>query len=199
MEKEEIKITAGRLLVILAVIAGGGLIYKNMNKNPTAPTSNPQAILQTNFGDVTIELFADKAPQTVGNFLKLSKSGFYDGTLFHRVIRGFMVQGGDPLTREFPDAWPRHGSGGPGYQFADEFNDVKLGRGVVAMANAGPNTNGSQFFIITAPVTDWLDGKHTPFGRVVAGMEVVDKIENVKVNENAHPLEPVKLERVEIK
>lgn len=167
----------------------------------TNMNTNPQVILHTNLGDITLELFADKAPKTVENFLKLTKRNFYDGTLFHRVIKTFMIQGGDPLTKQFPTDWARHGTGDPGYKFADEFagNDTKLVRGILAMANAGPDTNGSQFFIITAPATDWLDGKHTPFGKVISGMEVVDKIENVKVNENAHPLEDVKIESVEIK
>ncbi|MEK7650555.1 MAG: peptidylprolyl isomerase [Patescibacteria group bacterium] len=167
----------------------------------TNMNTNPQVILHTNLGDITLELFADKAPKTVENFLKLTKRNFYDGTLFHRVIKTFMIQGGDPLTKSQPSNFAIHGTGDPGYKFADEFagNDTKLVRGILAMANAGPDTNGSQFFIITAPATDWLDGKHTPFGRVIAGMEVVDKIEQVKVNENAHPLEDVKIEKVEIK
>lgn len=170
-------------------------IVKNNNLNMNA---NPQIVLHTNFGDITLELFADEAPKTVENFLKLARKNFYDGTLFHRVIKHFMIQGGDPLTKSQPSNWAIHGTGGPGYSFADEINDVKLVRGVLAMANAGPNTNGSQFFIITAPATDWLDGKHTPFGKVITGMEVVDKIENVKVNENAHPLEDVRIESVEL-
>lgn len=154
---------------------------------------NPHVILATTAGEIEIELLADKAPKTVENFVKLAKSGFYNGTLFHRVIPNFMIQGGDPLTREQPQNWRIHGTGGPGYKFADEPNDVKLVRGVLAMANAGPNTNGSQFFIITAPATDWLQGKHTAFGRVVSGMDVVGKIEQAKRDGNDHPLEDIKI------
>ena len=194
-------------IILAVVIIGGWLIYSNMS-NPITPSQevpvgtvsgNPQIILHTSSGDITLELFQDKAPKTTENFLKLAQKKFYDGTLFHRVIKNFMLQGGDPLTKSQPSNFAIHGTGGPGYQFADEMNDVKLVRGILAMANAGPDTNGSQFFIITAPATDWLDGKHTPFGRVISGMEVVDKIENVKVNENAHPLEDVKIESVEVK
>lgn len=173
--------------------------YARQRVQLTTLKENPMVTLQTNYGTVTLELFSEKAPKTVENFVALAKKGFYNGTLFHRVIKGFMVQGGDPLTKSFPANWGIHGTGGPGYQFADEFNDQKLVRGVIAMANAGPDTNGSQFFIITAPATDWLDGKHTAFGKVVSGMEVVDKIEQTKVNENAHPLEDVKIESVEVK
>lgn len=200
-------------LVVILVIIIGLIILKNMN-NPEpvqsdtlasdnkvvlSNSSNPTVVIQTNLGEITLELFADKAPKTVDNFVKLARAGFYNQTLFHRVIKNFMIQGGDPLTKSQPTNWTVHGTGGPGYQFADEFNDVKLVRGILAMANAGPNTNGSQFFIITASATDWLDGKHTPFGKVVAGMEVVDKIEQVKVNEVAHPLEDVKIEKVAVR
>lgn len=116
-------------------------------------------------GTFVIQLFPDKAPITVDNFVKLARSGFYDGTTFHRVIDGFMAQGGDPTGT---------GTGGPGYTFEDEFSDLTFDRaGLVAMANSGPNTNGSQFFITYAP-TPWLDGKHTIFGEVIEGMEVVN-------------------------
>ncbi len=196
-------------IILAVVIIGGWLIYKNMSNSPesvpdssvpaVSQSGNPQIIMHTSMGDITLELFQDKAPKTTENFLKLAQKKFYDGTLFHRVIKNFMLQGGDPLTKSQPTNFAIHGTGGPGYQFADEMNDVKLVRGILAMANAGPDTNGSQFFIITAPATDWLDGKHTPFGKVISGMEIVDKIENVKVNENAHPLEDVKIESVEIK
>ena len=195
------KIT-GFIVLIIIVILGGWYLTHQPSAVPTSSitmNNNPTVILHTNFGDITLELWRDKAPKTVDNFLTLAKKGFYDGTLFHRVIKGFMIQAGDPLTKSEPKNWAIHGTGGPGYQFADEFNDQKLVRGVLAMANAGPNTNGSQFFIITAPATDWLNGKHTPFGKVISGMEVVDKIEQVKVNENAHPLEDVKIEKVEVK
>ena len=126
------------------------------------------ATLHTNQGAIDVELFDEDAPKTVENFLKLSRDGFYDGVVFHRVIPDFMIQGGDPTGT---------GSGGPGYQFEDEFNDNKVDRGALAMANAGPNTNGSQFFIVTTDAAPWLDGKHTVFGQVTSGMEAVDAIE----------------------
>src|SRR5204863_5896284 len=127
-----------------------------------------QAVLHTNHGDITVELFDDDAPKTVENFRKLAADNFYEGVIFHRVIKDFMIQGGDPTGT---------GSGGPGYNFEDEFNDHKIVRGALAMANAGPNTNGSQFFIVTTEAAPWLDGKHTVFGAVVDGMDVVEKIE----------------------
>jgi peptidyl-prolyl cis-trans isomerase B (cyclophilin B) len=126
------------------------------------------AVMHTNHGDITIELFDEDAPKTVENFKKLAGDNFYNGVIFHRVIKDFMIQGGDPTGT---------GTGGPGYQFEDEFNENKIVRGALAMANAGPNTNGSQFFIVTTDAAPWLDGKHTVFGRVADGMEVVDKIE----------------------
>ena len=125
------------------------------------------AVLNTNHGAIDVELFPDEAPKTVENFVKLARDGFYDGVIFHRVIPDFMIQGGDPTGT---------GSGGPGYSFEDEFNQHKVERGALAMANAGPNTNGSQFFIVTTDAASWLDGKHTVFGRVTSGMEVADKI-----------------------
>ncbi|OGZ43337.1 MAG: peptidylprolyl isomerase [Candidatus Ryanbacteria bacterium RIFCSPHIGHO2_01_FULL_45_22] len=155
------------------------------------------ADIQTSFGVVTVELFPDVAPKTVENFIKLAESGFYNGTKFHRVIKNFMIQGGDPNSKD--DDWTDDGRGGPGYSFEDEFNEHKVVRGALAMANSGPNTNGSQFFIVTAQATPWLDGKHTVFGRVVGeGMEVVDKIESMATNEKDHPLEDVVVERITI-
>jgi len=186
------------LVIVLALIVFITSKIPSHQKN-MIPTIGQQVILHTNLGDITLELFSDKAPKTVANFIKLTKSGFYDSTLFHRVIPNFMIQGGDPLTKQFPTDWSIHGTGGPGYSFADEPNDVKLMRGVVAMANSGPNTNGSQFFIITAPATDWLQGKHTAFGQVITGMDVVTKIEAVKTNTNDHPLEDIKIVSVEVK
>jgi peptidylprolyl isomerase len=153
--------------------------------------------LHTSKGDITIEMLEQDAPQTVANFVKLAKSGFYDGTKFHRVIKDFMIQGGDPLTKD--DAMmARWGTGGPGYQFADEIrannhNDI----GTISMANAGPNTNGSQFFINVAP-NNFLDTKHTVFGRVSAGMDVVQAIENVATSAQDRPLEPVVIEKVTV-
>jgi peptidyl-prolyl cis-trans isomerase B (cyclophilin B) len=147
------------------------------------------ATLHTNHGPIEIELFDDDAPKTVENFTKLAKDGFYDGVTFHRVIPDFMIQGGDPTGS---------GMGGPGYTFEDEFNDHKVVRGALAMANAGPNTNGSQFFVVTAEATPWLDGKHTVFGQVTQGMDVVDKISSVDTDSSDKPREPVVLERVEL-
>lgn len=148
-----------------------------------------QAVLKTNLGDITVQFYNSDSPNTVKNFLELASKNFYNGTTFHRVIKDFMIQGGDPLSKE--DNRLSHGKGGPGYKFADEFNSHKLVRGSLAMANAGPNTNGSQFFIVTAPSTAWLDGKHTNFGYVVSGMDVVEKIEKVSVDSNNNPLESV--------
>jgi cyclophilin family peptidyl-prolyl cis-trans isomerase len=143
------------------------------------------AILHTNLGDIQVKFYGDKSPNTVNNFIKLAQSNFYDGTKFHRVIPGFMIQGGDPNSKD--NDWSNDGTGGPGYQFDDEFNDQPLVKGSLAMANSGPDTNGSQFFIVTAAATPWLDGHHTNFGQVTAGMDVVTKIENLPRNENDHP------------
>jgi peptidyl-prolyl cis-trans isomerase B (cyclophilin B) len=147
------------------------------------------ATVHTSQGAIEVELFDDDAPKTVENFVKLARDGFYDDVTFHRVIPDFMIQGGDPTGT---------GSGGPGYTFEDEFNDNKVVRGALAMANAGPNTNGSQFFIVTAGATPWLDGKHTVFGRVTSGMDVVDKISKVDTDANDKPREDVTIERVEL-
>ncbi|MDX6507355.1 MAG: peptidyl-prolyl cis-trans isomerase [Gaiellaceae bacterium] len=147
------------------------------------------ATLHTNHGAIEVELFDGDAPKTVENFLKLARDGFYDGVVFHRVIPDFMIQGGDPTGT---------GMGGPGYTFEDEFNDHKVERGALAMANAGPNTNGSQFFIVTAEATPWLDGKHTVFGKVTSGMDAVDSIESTETDANDKPREPAMIERVEL-
>jgi len=148
-----------------------------------------QAIIQTNHGPIHAELFPDSAPKTVNNFVKLANDGFYDRVIFHRVIPDFMIQGGDPTGT---------GSGGPGYSFEDEFNDHKVERGALAMANAGPNTNGSQFFIVTTEAAPWLDGKHTVFGRVTEGMEVVDKISELPRDERDKPHDDVLIEGVSV-
>ncbi len=148
-----------------------------------------QATLQTNHGAIRIELYPDDAPKTVSNFEELAGKGFYDGLTFHRVIEDFMIQGGCPQGT---------GTGGPGYQFEDEPNEHHVDRGALAMANAGPNTNGSQFFIVTAESCRWLDGKHTVFGRVVEGMDVVDEISRVPKDRNDRPNDPVVIERVEL-
>ncbi len=147
------------------------------------------ATLQTNHGAIDIELFDEDAPKTVENFKKLAQDGFYDGVIFHRVISDFMIQGGDPTGT---------GSGGPGYQFEDEFNDHKVEKGALAMANAGPNTNGSQFFIVTADACPWLDGKHTVFGRVTTGMDVVSAIEQVDTGPGDRPRDEVRIESVSL-
>jgi cyclophilin family peptidyl-prolyl cis-trans isomerase len=147
-----------------------------------------QATLHTNHGAVVIELFDEDAPKTVDNFLTLAKDGYYDGLVFHRVIKDFMIQGGCPEGT---------GTGGPGYEFEDEINQHKVVRGALAMANRGPNTNGSQFFIVTTGEAPWLDGKHTVFGGVVEGMESVDAIEAVETGPQDRPVTPVVLERVE--
>ena len=147
------------------------------------------ATMHTNHGPIEIELFDEDAPKTVENFRKLAADGFYDGLSFHRIIRDFMIQGGDPTGT---------GTGGPGYTFDDEFNDHKVVRGALAMANAGPNTNGSQFFLVTTDAAPWLDGKHTVFGEVTDGMDVVDRIENVPTTGSDRPVEPVVISSIEL-
>jgi peptidyl-prolyl cis-trans isomerase B (cyclophilin B) len=148
-----------------------------------------EATLHTNAGPVTVELFDDDAPKTVENFRKLAADGFYDGLIFHRVIPDFMIQGGCPEGT---------GTGGPGYTFEDEINDHKVVRGAFAMANAGPNTNGSQFFIVTAEEAPWLDGKHTVFGRVSDGMDSVTAIESTPTDAGERPAEDQVIERIEL-
>lgn len=151
----------------------------------TLQGKNPSVVMKTNFGDITLELFQKDAPKTVENFLKLVRAGFYNGTKFHRVIPNFMIQGGDPNTKD--NNWADDGIGGPGYAFEDEKNNHTLVRGTLAMANSGPHTNGSQFFIVTAQSTPWLDGKHTVFGRVLEGMSAVTQIEQLTRDANDHP------------
>ena len=147
------------------------------------------ATLSTTKGDITVELFDADAPTTVENFRTLAQKGFYDGVIFHRVIKDFMVQGGDPTGT---------GTGGPGYEFEDEINDHKIVRGALAMANAGPNTNGSQFFIVTTDSAPWLDGKHTVFGRVTSGMDVVDDIEGGPTDARDRPRDEVRIDAVQL-
>ncbi len=147
------------------------------------------ATLYTNHGTIEVELFGEDAPKTVENFETLAGKGFYDGVIFHRVIPDFMIQGGDPTGT---------GGGGPGYTFEDEPNRHRVARGALAMANAGPDTNGSQFFIVTADECSWLAGKHTVFGRVVSGMDVVDSISAVDRDGNDRPRTAVTIERVEL-
>ncbi len=156
------------------------------------------ATITTNKGIITIELFSDKTPNTAENFKKLANQGFYNGTRFHRVIKGFMIQGGDPLSKDLANQ-NRWGTGGPGYQFADEIGgDNKNNIGTISMANSGPNTNGSQFFINVAN-NNFLDTKHTVFGKVISGMEVVNAIENTKTGQNDRPIENMIIEKVEVK
>ncbi|HLX31906.1 MAG TPA: peptidylprolyl isomerase [Gaiellaceae bacterium] len=147
------------------------------------------ATLHTNHGAIELELHDADAPKTVENFRKLAGDGFYDGVVFHRVIPDFMIQGGDPTGT---------GSGGPGYTFEDEFNEHPVARGALAMANAGPNTNGSQFFIVTADACPWLDGKHTVFGQVTGGMDVVDAISQVETGASDRPRDDIVIERVDL-
>ena len=149
-----------------------------------------EAVLHTSAGSVTVELFDDDAPKTVENFRKLASDGFYDGLTFHRVIPDFMIQGGCPEGT---------GTGGPGYTFEDEINEHKIVRGALAMANAGPDTNGSQFFVVTAQDASWLDGKHTVFGEVTDGMDAVVAIEKTETDPRDKPVEPQLIERVELR
>ncbi|MGN6187675.1 MAG: peptidylprolyl isomerase [Conexibacter sp.] len=148
-----------------------------------------QATMHTTHGAIQLELFDADAPKTVENFRRLAADGFYDGIIFHRIIPDFMIQGGCPQGT---------GTGGPGYTFEDEINQHKIVRGTLAMANAGPNTNGSQFFLVTAEATPWLDGRHTAFGRVVDGMDTVDKIEGVETGPGDRPIDPPTIERIEL-
>jgi peptidyl-prolyl cis-trans isomerase B (cyclophilin B) len=149
----------------------------------------PNATIHTSHGTIELELYPGDAPKTVENFETLAGKGFYDGVIFHRVIPDFMIQGGDPTGT---------GSGGPGYQFEDEPNAHPVERGALAMANAGPNTNGSQFFIVTADACPWLNGKHTVFGRVASGMDVVDAISMVETDASDRPRDPITIQRVEL-
>jgi cyclophilin family peptidyl-prolyl cis-trans isomerase len=148
-----------------------------------------QATMQTTRGAITFELFDEDAPRTVANFRKLASKGFYDGLTFHRVIKDFMIQGGCPRGT---------GTGGPGYTFEDEINQHKVVRGALAMANAGPNTNGSQFFIVTGDACPWLDGKHTVFGRVTGGLGVVDELEGVPTDAGDRPTEPIGIDSLKV-
>ena len=205
------------IIIALLIIGAGGYVWWSNTKGTEVYTTNqtenqvenkvgeikkenmtnPHIILKTNKGEIEIELLGDKAPNTVTNFVKLANEGFYNGTRFHRVIKGFMIQGGDPLSKDVANraSW---GTGGPGYSFADEFNDTKLVKGILAMANSGPNTNGSQFFIVTAESTPWLDGKHTSFGKVVRGMDIVEAIEGTKTGQADQPVEDMLVEKVTV-
>lgn len=155
-----------------------------------------QAIIHTNLGDIGVKFYNQDAPKTVANFIKLSTIKFYDQVKFHRVIPDFMIQGGDPNSKD--DNWDNDGTGGPEYAFEDEINTHSLVEGSLAMANSGPNTNGSQFFIVTAKSTPWLDGRHTNFGEVTSGLEVVRKIEGLPTNENDHPTQDAIINSIEL-
>ncbi len=146
------------------------------------------ATMKTSEGDIVLELFDEDAPKTVSNFKQLASQGFYDGLIFHRVSADFMIQGGCPQGT---------GTGGPGYTFEDEINEHKIVKGALAMANAGPDTNGSQFFIVTTEEAPWLDGKHTVFGEVRDGMDVVDRIGTTKTDGRDRPVEPIGIETIE--
>jgi cyclophilin family peptidyl-prolyl cis-trans isomerase len=147
------------------------------------------ATMKTSEGDIVLELFDEDAPKTVSNFKQLVSQGFYDGLIFHRVIEDFMIQGGCPQGT---------GTGGPGYTFEDEINQHKVVRGALAMANAGPNTNGSQFFLVTTEAAPWLDGKHTVFGEVREGMDVVNRIGTTRTDGRDRPVEPIGIETIEL-
>ena len=147
------------------------------------------AIMKTTEGDIVLELFDEDAPKTVSNFKQLASQGFYDGLIFHRVIDDFMIQGGCPQGT---------GTGGPGYTFEDEINQHKIVRGALAMANAGPNTNGSQFFIVTTEEAPWLDGKHTVFGEVRGGMDVVERIGTTRTDARDKPVDDIRIETIEL-
>lgn len=198
--------TFGTIIAVVALIlVVGVIIYRgNSNVNQTQSNSNLEinqnnmkATIKTNKGDIVLELYKDQTPNTAGNFAKLAGEGFYNGTKFHRVIDGFMIQGGDPLTKD-DSMQARWGTGGPGYQFADEIAPgLSNVVGTISMANAGPNTNGSQFFINVADNT-FLDGKHAVFGRVVEGMDIVLAISKVERNSRDVPVEAVVLESVAV-
>ncbi len=147
------------------------------------------ATMKTSEGDIVLELFDEDAPKTVSNFKQLASQGFYDGLIFHRVIADFMIQGGCPQGT---------GTGGPGYTFEDEINEHKIVKGALAMANAGPDTNGSQFFIVTTEEAPWLDGKHTVFGEVRDGLDVVERIGTTKTDGRDRPVEPIGIETIEL-
>ena len=190
------------VIVVIVIILGIWFFVRNNNVSQNLSTKNEEkimnAILHTNQGDVTIEFLDEQAPNTVTNFIKLAKTGFYDGVKFHRVIKGFMIQGGDPLTKD-DSKMALWGTGDPGYKFADELgvnnkNDI----GTIAMANSGPNTNGSQFFINVAS-NNFLDTKHTVFGKVVSGMDVVTKIENMPTGVADRPVAPVIINSITLK
>lgn len=189
------------ILLIVPMILLSGCINKNNNINLNSDLNikniNYMVKINTNMGSINLELYTKDAPNTVDNFLRLAREGFYNGVKFHRVIEGFMIQSGDPETKDASrrDYW---GTGGPGYKFNDEINQHLLVKGSIAMANSGPNTNGSQFFIVTAESTPWLDGKHTNFGQVIDGLDIVMNIEKIKTDGYDRPLSDVVINSIEI-
>lgn len=206
--------TKNIIFVVLSIIFIVGMVWiSGSQKPPLVDTENLQTVSETTTGTmssmstatittskgvVTLELFTEKSPKTVENFVKLANEGFYNGTRFHRVIKDFMIQGGDPLSKDLASK-NRWGTGGPGYQFADEISgDNKNNAGTISMANSGPNTNGSQFFINTAN-NNFLDTKHTVFGRVISGMEVITAIEETETDPNDRPVQDMIIEKIEIK
>jgi len=172
-------------------------MQSNTTHNSDSVITTSQAVIHTSKGDITIAFLDDEAPQTVKNFVTLALQGFYNGTKFHRVIKDFMIQGGDPFSKD-DTMKARWGTGGPGYSFVDEINNKKLVQGVIAMANAGPNTNGSQFFIVTADSTPWLDGHHTVFGNVISGLDVVMAISNTPTDSSDRPIDHIVVESVSV-
>jgi cyclophilin family peptidyl-prolyl cis-trans isomerase len=209
MDKQTLWILGGGIAIVAIALTlffigeprGGAkpITTSNVSVPTTANAEVTNTVtLKTSMGDITVDLFGKDAPKTVTNFVKLAGEGFYTGTRFHRVIKDFMIQGGDPLSKDDTKSnlW---GTGGPGYKFEDEFNTNKLVKGVIAMANAGPNTNGSQFFIVTADSTPWLDGKHTVFGKVTKGIDVVLAINSVQTAPGDRPVTPVTITGVEVK
>jgi len=190
-------------ILIILILGGYFFLVQDRKEEPmdnniiTPPNADVVAVIQTNFGDIKLELFSSDAPETVENFIKLSEAGFYNGTKFHRVIKGFMIQGGDPLSKDnsLKDRW---GTGGPGYTFSDEIHsNNRNAAGTIAMANAGPNTNGSQFFINIVD-NNHLDSKHTVFGKVIAGIDVVGNIENTATEGPDRPIDDVIIENIKI-
>ncbi len=197
------------IVIVVAVIILGGFLLKGDTGKKEGKIINSEvkeevtkkmtsATLHTNQGDIEIEFLEKQAPNTVANFTKLAKEGFYNGVKFHRVIKGFMIQGGDPLTKD-DSKMAMWGTGGPGYSFADEISSTnKNDIGTISMANAGANTNGSQFFINVGN-NNFLDGKHTVFGKVTSGMDVVKKIENTPTLAGDRPKTPVIIENITLK
>lgn len=187
------------ILLLIIGLAAIFLLTRYIAPTQETITQNEtmKAILETNKGTITVELWNDKAPKTVSNFQELAATNFYDGVKFHRVIDGFMIQAGDPLSKDETQE-ARWGTGGPGYTFEDEIHDANENkRGTLAMANAGPNTNGSQFFINTVD-NEHLNSGHTVFGKIIEGMDVVEAIESVETLPNDRPVEPVEIIRITI-